>query len=442
MRVLPVAASVAALALALALALLASPLARGGGDAAPSAPAGTASPAEGDALVVHEWGTFTCLQGADGVGLEGLSHEEEALPGFVYSRAKVRDCPLRAVGWKGLEVPAEHVTQKMETPVLYFHGKAARRARVRVDFVGGLITQWYPVSNLLGPPEGARDAGPLDVSKVGRSFLEWDVDLLPASETPSGVPTAGKGDPWNLARAVDAMWVQTAPRQGPERAGPVESERFLFYRGLGAFTLPVVARVAEDGRVSVANGLKDPIAHLVTLEVIKHGRYARWAVVSALAPGAEAADVLKGRHPEESYLPGLQADVAKILDGAGMNADEAAAMVATWSRSWFTSDGVRVLWLVPRPTVDALLPLTIEPTPAKVERALLGRIECVTPQAEREVEAAIVKAAGDDPAAAAAGKDRLASLGRFLEAHLRRAIARTTDPAVKKAAEGPLPSAR
>src|SRR5689334_1575671 len=170
MRVVPFAVSVAALG----AAFLLSPLARGG-DPGESKPAGSA-PAADDPLIVHEWGTFTCLQGSDGVGLEGLSHEEEALPPFVYSRAKVRDCPLRAVGWKGLEVPAEHVTQKMETPVLYFHGEAARKARVRVDFVGGLITQWYPVSNLLGPPEGERDAGPLDLSKVKRSFLEWDLE--------------------------------------------------------------------------------------------------------------------------------------------------------------------------------------------------------------------------------------------------------------------------
>src|SRR5438477_12030332 len=62
------------------------------------------SPAIASDLVVHEWGTFTSVQGADGVSLEGLSHEEEPLPDFVYSRAKVRACPLRAKGYKGLEV--------------------------------------------------------------------------------------------------------------------------------------------------------------------------------------------------------------------------------------------------------------------------------------------------------------------------------------------------
>src|SRR5262245_49488079 len=93
------------------LALLAgpsAPLARADDTPAAKSPVTAASD-----LVVHEWGTFTSVQGADGVSLEGVSHEEEPLPDFVYSRAKVRACPLRARGWKGLEVPAEHVTQKM-----------------------------------------------------------------------------------------------------------------------------------------------------------------------------------------------------------------------------------------------------------------------------------------------------------------------------------------
>ena len=38
-----------------------------------------------DPLVVHEWGTFTSMQGSDGITLEGLHWEEEALPRFVHS---------------------------------------------------------------------------------------------------------------------------------------------------------------------------------------------------------------------------------------------------------------------------------------------------------------------------------------------------------------------
>ena len=59
-----------------------------------AASAGAQGPT-GKGVTVHEWGTFTSMQGADGVGLEGLQHEEERLPDFVYSRTEVRECPLR-----------------------------------------------------------------------------------------------------------------------------------------------------------------------------------------------------------------------------------------------------------------------------------------------------------------------------------------------------------
>src|SRR5688500_16778833 len=168
-----------------------------------AARAGGPAPVPPDPLVVHEWGTFTSVHGVDGVGLEGLQHEEETLPSFVYSRDEVRACPLRRQGWKGLEVPVENVTRKMETPVIYVHSKTPRSLRVRVDFVGGLITQWYPVTDLLGPPELACDAGPLDLATVTRSFLEWDVEVLPG-EMPAGVPGGSGGDPWAVAGGGDA----------------------------------------------------------------------------------------------------------------------------------------------------------------------------------------------------------------------------------------------
>ena len=84
-------------------------------------------PSASSGLVVHEWGTFTSVQGSDGVALEGLQHEEESLPAFVYSRSKVRDCPLRDRGYKGLEVDVAHVTKKMETPVIYFYSATRQR---------------------------------------------------------------------------------------------------------------------------------------------------------------------------------------------------------------------------------------------------------------------------------------------------------------------------
>src|SRR2546422_9482704 len=74
------------------------------------------APAQKSEFVVHEWGTFTSVQGSDGTVLEGLQHEEEPLPDFVHARAAITNDH-----GKGLTMPAIHVTQKMETPVIYFY---------------------------------------------------------------------------------------------------------------------------------------------------------------------------------------------------------------------------------------------------------------------------------------------------------------------------------
>ena len=87
---------------------------------------------------MHEWGTFTCVAGSDGVLLSGLEVEEHALPPFVYSHAGF------APADKGWSHPVHGVTVKMETPVLYFYSDQARSVRVDVGFRGGSISQWYP----------------------------------------------------------------------------------------------------------------------------------------------------------------------------------------------------------------------------------------------------------------------------------------------------------
>jgi hypothetical protein len=394
-------------------------------------------PAGDDRFVVHEWGTFTSMAGADGVALEGLSREEEPLPAFVYSRSKVRACPLRSKGWKGLEVPADHVTQKMETPVIYFHSAKERRVRVRVDFMRGLLSQWYPVSDLLGPPEGSCDAGPLDISKVERSFLQWDVDVLArGTDAPSDVPAAAKDDPWTYARDVDANWIRTLPRKEPERAGPVESERFLFYRGLGSFPLALSASVERGGKFTLRNAGDAPIAPAIVLQV--DGDRGQIAETPAVPAHGEAGVALHGGDwwgPIAEVEDKLKVLVAQKLVAAGLQQDEARAMVRTWSRSWFRCQGTRVLWLVPRTGVDALLPLSVDPKPDDFVRVLVGRMEVITPEIEAEDYAALADIASNDPARTPRGAAVLDRRGRFAEPHVRRAIAAIDARSAKPLAE-------
>ena len=135
--------------------------------------------------------------------------------------------------------------------------------------------------------------------------------------------------------------------------------------------------------------------------------------------GADAADVTG------KLMMVLQRSLVKV----GLYEKEAEAMVKTWERSYFHTEGFRLLYIVPDKFTNEILPIAIDPAPKSLVRVLVGRLECITPEAEEEVEAAL-----RDPSSAAS-KARLARLGRFLEPHLRRVLAITKDEAVKKAAK-------
>ena len=114
-------------------------------------------------------------------------------------------------------------------------------------------------------------------------------------------------------------------------------------------------------------------------------------------------------------------------------------MIATWARSWFSADGVRVFYVVPRPLVDALLPLKIDPAPDRIDRALVGRIEVLSPKRRAALEGALRTLAtspADASTEAAAGAQAvLDGVGRFLEPFLRGILAGAPDPVVRAEAE-------
>ena len=63
-------------------------------------------------------------------------------------------------------------------------------------------------------------------------------------------------------------------------------------------------------------------------------------------------------------------------------------MVDTWRDSWF-EEGARLIYIVPRATIDDVLPLDITPSASRVERVFVGRIELITPATESAVRDAI-----------------------------------------------------
>ena len=78
-------------------------------------------------FTAHEWGTFTSVQGADGVQLEWNPFTRTDLPEFVYDRAD-----LGRTGWKLTDYVTKFTIPtmiRMETPVIYFYSAVARTSK-------------------------------------------------------------------------------------------------------------------------------------------------------------------------------------------------------------------------------------------------------------------------------------------------------------------------
>jgi hypothetical protein len=102
-----------------------------------------------DGYVAHEWGTFTSVQGAEGVQLGWNPLIAADLPPFVFSTANPtarRAAPLLpGLVFASKARAQDFVTrQRMETPVIYFYSAKPKKVDVSVRFNGGRITEWYP----------------------------------------------------------------------------------------------------------------------------------------------------------------------------------------------------------------------------------------------------------------------------------------------------------
>ena len=192
----------------------------------PSPPAAAPS-----GIVVHEWGTFTALQDEQGRALGGINTDDEPVPAFVHNirrslLIKANDLtPIYNLDMKGLETGQSlaSVTMRLETPVIYFHlpaGAPATAMNVHVAFRGGWLSQFYPDALVDAPGIGKGFARMSVITSKTLGQLDWS-NLTVGADAQGPTTNANV---WLAPRKVDAAQVKTV-------AG--ESERFLFYRGVG-----------------------------------------------------------------------------------------------------------------------------------------------------------------------------------------------------------------
>lgn len=365
-----------------------------------SASASAKSPNDSDRLIVHEWGTFTCLQDETGRALPGINTDDEPLPGFVHrlSEELVFDpSDLAPVYYKG--VPRIHpwVTMRLETPVVYFYPPAGEKEPTNVDFSvsfrGGWLTEYYPAAEVAAPglKEGEFRFG--ELGSDTRGSLAWNGLTL------GGNPDLPETDydVWLAPRKTEGAAVQTVDGEG---------ERYLFYRGVGKLDAPLrVTRDAEANRLTIAERF-DPSIFAKRSDQAPSTRL--W-LVRVREDGAVAYRHL-GRHDlslktdatllatpatfdESSFskenLAELREEMHAALMEDGLFADEATAMLATWELGYFKSPGERLFFMLPKAWTDRVLPLSVSQA-ADIERTMVGRIELVSP-AHREMLAKVAK---------------------------------------------------
>jgi len=337
-------------------------------------------------LVVHEWGTFTSIAGKDGVALEWRPlNGSTNLPGFVHTIQE---------GAKGLRHPTLKAdlagTVRMETPVLYFYSDNEMDVSVKVDFPKGKITEWYPQ---------ARDVG---------TSIDWGrLKVMPGAAV--YLPVEYKESHYYPARETDAAPVQVCATNGK----PAQQEKFLFYRGVGTFDLPVSVKL-ESGKVVLRNLGKDEIANLIIFE--NRGGKLGYRLLYGFT-----GETMVERPLLDKNIESLLNDLKVMLVASGLYEREATAMIKTWRSSWF-EEGIRVFYILPRQATDAVLPITIDPKPTEIVRVLVGRVEVITPEMEKSVQREVSLLGDPSPQVRKTAVLNIRKYGRFSEPILKRIL--------------------
>src|SRR5260370_27106577 len=194
-------------------------------------------------LTAHEWGTFTSIAGNEGQAVEWspLSGSTD-LPAFVEH--------FRDPGFKG----GLRGTVRMETPVLYFYSSKEETLSVRVSFAKGVITEWYPRASRVEPKAELYN-GMLHQGGASGS-IAWDsVSVAPNQR--ADFPREVGNNHYFAARMTSSTPLRVRTPAGEQQ------EKFLFYRGVSTFSVPLSAKLTGAGSLVVENRGEGGVANTI-----------------------------------------------------------------------------------------------------------------------------------------------------------------------------------
>jgi hypothetical protein len=166
-----------------------------------------------------------------------------------------------------------------------------------------------------------------------------------------------------------------------------------------------------NGQVEAMNQTGGEIPKLILFE--RRGDKIGYRTVTSLREGA-----ILNPPALDASLDSLLPELETSLVSAGLYPDETHAMLESWKDSWF-EEGSRLIYIVPNSFVEQILPLSIQPEPAHVNRVFVGRMELMTPATQRAIEAAV----------ASRDQTMLAKYGRFLAPMIETILRKGASPA-------------
>ncbi len=315
-------------------------------------------------LTAHEWGTFTSIAGRDGQAVEWSPlNGSTDLPSFV---EHLNGAQFK-LGLRG--------TIRMETPVLYFYSPHETAVSVKVAFSRGVMTEWYPRASHVEPsPTHVLNRDALN-QRQGSGTIAWDSVIVSPNLAASFPRGSQPGDEPNQYYA--ARQTSSSPLVVKTAAGN-QQEKFLFYRGVSTFSVPISATLGPQGQVQVTNLAQQEIPSVILFE-------RRGDKLGYRLGGAVPSEMTLDPPELTATFESLSRDLQDTLTSQGLYPDEARAMIETWRQSWF-EEGSRLFYIVPEGFLNSILPLTINPAPAQTVRVFVGRLELVTPATTQAVE--------------------------------------------------------
>ncbi|MBI3830485.1 MAG: hypothetical protein HY291_13275 [Planctomycetes bacterium] len=325
---------------------------------------------------LHEWGVFMVPRNAAWANLD-MKGEWSSMPKEFYGRLPQRDLPYRG---------------PVAKPVIYFHAEKPVALKLTIRFADGMPTIWWPAAER--PVFSGMEL------KEDRSVLEFAPQLIKRNEKVLGSPAAANprklevpaGHWVETLRAVQASEVFCAGGWG-HIGTSWDTERFIYYDGL--MKPPATPGVDRQGARIVLDVPGSEIWQDVLLLERNAGKisvaenWGGWD--AALEAGAGRHEIFTLKISDEAGLKNIAKELAKRLAAAGLNKDEADALVKVWEEGIFKQDGLTLLYRVPQATYDKWLPLKAEPAPTKTVRIGLVLQRHLEPELDARVEALIKK---------------------------------------------------